>query len=143
MVLALGVGSLAHAADTVAVTPDNLIATRQAGFDLVQGEISAMKATVTAGESVKPMVDAAKGLVSWGKVIPSVFPAGTDSGHNTKAKPDVWSDNAGFQKAAANFVAAAEKLQALADADDKAGFATQFAATGQACGACHRTFRAR
>jgi cytochrome c556 len=149
MVLALGLGGLAamgglaHAADTVTAKPDDVIASRQAGFDLVQGVLSAMKDSVVSSESVKPLSDGAKGLVSWGQVIPLQFPAGTETGHKTKAKPDIWSDNAGFQKAAANFVAAAQKLQTLADADDKAGFAEQFKATGAACGACHRTFRAR
>ena len=143
LVVACGIGGLAHAADTVAFKPDDVIAGRQAGFDLVQGNLSAMKAAVASGASVKPLADGAKGLVSWANAIPSLFPTGTESGHKTKAKPEIWSDTPGFQKASAKFVAAAQKLETLADADDKAGFATQFKAVGEACGACHRGYRAR
>ncbi len=149
MVLALGIGGaavmggLAHAAGPVTVQPDDLIAGRQAGFDLVQGTINAAKATVDAGASVKPLAEGTKGLVSWGQAIPSLFPAGTETGHKTRARAEIWSDSAGFQKAAANFVAAAQKLQSLANADDKAGFAEQFKAVGEACGACHRAYRSR
>ena len=142
--LALGLGAVgfARAAD-LAVKPDAIIAGRQAAFDLQGGVFAAMKATVDAGGSVKPLTDGAKGLVSWGTALPGMFPVGTEGGHNTKAKPEVWSDSAGFAKAAADFEAAAVKLAALADADDKAGFADQFKATGATCGACHRQFRAR
>ena len=140
--LALSVVGLARAAD-LAVKPDDIIAGRQAAYDLQQGVFAAMKGTIDAGGSVKPLTDGAKGLVSWGAAIPGMFPVGTESGHNTKAKPEIWSDSAGFAKAAADFQAAATKLVALAEADDKAGFADQFKATGATCGACHRQFRAR
>ncbi len=142
LALAVGVVGLARAAD-LAATPDDIIAGRQAGFDLQQGVVAAMKATIDAGGSVKPLTDGAKGLASWGGAIPGMFPVGTEMGHNTKAKPEIWSDRADFEKAAANFQAASVKLAALAEADDKAGFAEQFKATGAACGACHRQFRAR
>jgi cytochrome c556 len=143
LVVVFGIGGVAQAADTPALKPDSIIATRQAGYDVVQGNLSAMKAAVASGASVKPLADGAKGFVSWGNVIPSLFPAGTETGHKTKAKPEIWSDTAGFQKDAANFVAAAQKLETLADADDKAGFAAQFKVVGEACGACHRGYRAR
>ncbi len=143
VVLALGLSGMARAADTVTFKPDDVIAARQAGFDGVQGLVDAMKATVDAGGSVKPLAGGAKGMVSWGQVIPSLFPAGTESGHHTHAKAEIWSDTAGFQKAAADFVAAAQKLQTLAAADDKDVFAAQFKTLGGTCGACHRGYRAR
>jgi cytochrome c556 len=141
--LALGLIGLARAADTIMVKPDDIIAARQAGFDLQGGVLAAMKATVDSGGAVKPLTDGAKGLSSWGHVIPSMFPDGTQTGRNTKAKAEIWSDRAGFEKAAANFYTAADKLVTFAEADDKAGFATQFKETGAACGACHRAYRER
>ena len=142
LALVIGAAGLARAAD-LAATPDAIVAGRQAAFDLQQGVFSAMKATIDAGGSVKPLSDGAKGLVKWGTAMPGMFPAGTETAHNTKARPEVWSDRAGFEKAAADFEAASVKLAALADADDKAGFAEQFKATGATCGGCHRQFRAR
>jgi cytochrome c556 len=122
--------------------PDQIIAARQALMDLQGGVAAAMKAAVDGGQDVKALAAGAKGLVASSSVIPTLFPAGTDQG-KTKAKPEIWSDRAGFEKAAANLHAQAEKLVALADANDKAGFATQFAAVGQACGGCHRPYRAQ
>lgn len=133
---------VAGAAD-VPLPPDTIIAARQAGYDLQQGIAAQMKAVVEGGGSVKTLTDAAKGMVAWGKVIPSLFPAGTETGHGTKAKPEVWSDQAGFAKAADNYVQAATKLLTLAEADDAAGFAEQFKVTAGACVACHRQFRNR
>ncbi len=141
--VAIGLVGMARAADQPLIKSDDLIAARQAGFDLQGGVLAAMKAVVDAGGSVKPLTDGAKGLSSWGHVIPSMFPEGTESGRNTKAKKEVWSDRAGFEKASANFAAAAEKLAALAEVDDKAGFAAQFKETAGACGACHRGYRER
>jgi len=126
-----------------ALQPNDIIAVRQALMDLQGGIAGAMKGAVEGGAEVKPLTAAAKGLVSSSKVIPTLFPAGTEQGHNTKAKAEVWSDRAGFEKAAANLTAQAEKLVQLADANDKAGFAAQFQAIGQACGSCHRPYRAQ
>jgi cytochrome c556 len=130
-------------ASAQALSPDQIIAVRQAFMDLQGGNAAAMKAAVEAKEDVKPLAASAKALVSSSRMIPTLFPAGTEKGHDTKAKPEVWSDRAGFEKAAANLGAQAEKLAAAADANDKAAFATQFAAVGQACGGCHRPYRAQ
>jgi cytochrome c556 len=139
----IGWAGMARAADPVSLSPDVIIAGRQAGFDLQGGVAAAMKAAVDTGQPVKPLTAGAKAIAAWAKVIPSEFPKGTETGHETKAKPEIWSDSAGFAKAAANLQEAADKLATLADADDKAGFATQFDAVGKACGACHRVYRVR
>ncbi len=142
--LVLGAAGVAMAQGAaVSVPADTIIAARQAGFDLQAGNAGAMKAAIDAGADVKPFRDAAKGLSNWGHVIPGMFPDGTQTGHDTHALPAVWSDRAGFEKAAENFWTQADKLTVLAEANDKAGFATQYTATTQACGACHRNFRQR
>ena len=92
---------------------------------------------------MKGLRDAAKGLAAWGRVIPGMFPDGTQAGHDTHALPAVWTDRAGFEKAAETFWTQADKLAVLAEANDKAGFAAQYTATTQACGACHRNYRAK
>ncbi len=141
--VALAFTSGASAQTASGLKPDDIIAARQAGFDLQSGVAAAMKAVVEAKLDVKSLEDGAKGLAAWGRVIPAMFPDGTQTGNNTKALPAVWTDRAGFEKAAENFATQAEKLKALAAANDKEGFATQYTATTQACGACHRGYRAR
>ena len=139
--LAAGPTSLALA--QVSTSADAIVAGRQAAYDL-QGSIAdSMKRAVDTGADVKPYADGAKAMAAWGRAIPGMFPAGTETAHNTKAQPAVWSDRAGFEKAAANFTDSADKLSAAAATGDKAAFADAFKATAGTCGACHRTFRVR
>lgn len=124
-------------------TPEQIIAIRQADMDLQAGIMAALKSAVDGNLDVKPLAQAGKGLAASAAVIPVRFPQGTQQGHGTKAKPNIWTDWTGFQQAAANLQTQAQRLTQLADANDKAGFANQFKAVGEACGACHRQFRER
>jgi len=131
------------AGPSISCPADTFIAVRQAGYDLQAGVAAGMKTVIDAGGDVKGLMDGAKGLSSGGHTIPALFPDGTQNGHNTKARPEIWSDRAGFEKAAQTFWMEADKLAALADANDKVGFAAQYTTTTQACGACHRAYRVR
>ena len=124
-----------------ALTSDQIIAIRQAVMDLQQGSAAALKAAVDDKADVKPLAPTVKGIVASSKLIPTLFPVGTEKGHDTKAKPAIWSNAADFSKDAESLTTEAEKLVTLADANDKAGFATQFAAMGKTCGACHREYK--
>lgn len=128
---------------TVTVSADTIIAARQSAYDLQNGIAEAMKDGIAHDASPKSFVNAAKALARYGTVIPSLFPTGTETGGGTKAKPEIWSDRAGFEKAASNFNEAALALQARAEADDKPGFAAAFEAMGKTCGACHRAYRVK
>jgi cytochrome c556 len=137
VVLAVALTSAAQAAG-----PD-VIATRQAGQDLMAGDYAGIRAVVAQKGDVKSLEKPAAAMSSWMKVFPALFPPGSESGHDTKALPAVWSDSAGFQKAANNFIEASDKLAELAKAGDAAGVTSQVKLVGDACGACHRTYRAR
>ena len=76
------------------------IAVRQAGFDLQNGDFAFIRAVVAAKGDVKPLEVPAKAIAKWTAVIPTLFPKGTETGGNTKALPEIWSDPAGFQKIA-------------------------------------------
>lgn len=71
------------------------------------------------------------------------FPQGSgpETGVKTAAKPEIWSDSAGFAKALGRFSAEAPKLLALANAGDLDGLRSQAATVGQACKGCHDTYR--
>ena len=121
----------------------NPILTRQAGYALMGAVAEAMKQGVRSGQSPKQYEDGASAMVDWSHVIPGLFPPGSEKGYDTAALPAIWSDRAGFDKAAAKLTAAATRLQAAAKADDKAAFAADFKATAASCGACHRTYKQR
>jgi cytochrome c556 len=122
--------------------PD-LIAVRQAAFDMNAGSFGLIRATVAAKGDVKPLGDVAGGIAKWAALIPVMFPKGTETGDNTKALPEIWSDPAGFKKAAADFGASATKLAELAKAGDLEGVTAETKVLGSACGACHKVYRAK
>jgi cytochrome c556 len=120
---------------------DALIPARQAAFRLSGTVFGGMKPAIDRGDDVKTLVPAAKALAGWARALPGLFPAGSD-GAATKALPNVWSDKAGFAKAAATYADAADKLATLAAAGDQPGFATQWGVVRQSCKACHDSYHA-
>ena len=81
----------------------------------------------TSAKTIKQRLDEAATL----------FPAGSDKGE-TKAKPEIWSDRATFDKIMKDSQAAAA---ALAEVKDEAAFRPAMGALGQNCKACHDKFR--
>jgi cytochrome c556 len=126
-----------------AATPDEIIATRQANQKRVGDITTAMKKAIEAGAPASSQVDAATELSDRTHRLRGYFPAGTETGGNTKARPEIWTDRAGFEKAATNYEEAFDKLLVIAKSGDTAAFNAQFAAAGGTCGACHRNYRAR
>ncbi len=119
------------------------IAVRQAGFSLQNGDFAYIRSVVKDKGDVKPLEGPAKAIAMWTKVIPTLFPKGTETGGNTRALPEIWSDPAGFQKIALAANDAATKLAT----DAKAGNAEEVAADakllGEQCGACHKAYRTK
>eukprot|EP01037_Dinobryon_pediforme_P009705 gene9705-9770_t len=113
-----------------AATPDEIIATRQANQKRVQELVNGMKKGVEGGAAASTQVDAAAELADRAHRLKGYFPEGTETGGNTKAKPEIWSDRAGFDKVAASYEDAFDKLLVLAKAGDTAGFNAQFATAG-------------
>jgi cytochrome c556 len=132
VVLAVGGAAQAEGIDPVLV--------RQAGQDLVAGTFVGIKAVITSNGDVKTVEGPANAIRKWSLQFPTLFPAGSDKG-NTKAAPTIWSDQAGFQKAAMNLGTAAEALATAAKAGDSTAAAAAFKEVGEACGACHKEYR--
>src|SRR5215469_7725181 len=76
----------------------DIIETRQAGQDLLNGTFAGIKAVVVAKGDVKTLETPAKAMARWMKQFPSMFPKGSEEGHKTKALAVIWSDPAGFEK---------------------------------------------
>jgi cytochrome c556 len=114
---------------------------RQVGNDLMSGTFAGIRAVVAAKGDVKTLESSAKAIARWAPSMPSLFPKGSEAG--TKAKPEIWTDMEGFQKAAANLGAAATKLAELAKAGDAEGVEAQIKVVGGACAACHNGYRAK
>jgi cytochrome c556 len=145
MVAAVAIVSVhgVKAAGTVTLPSDNLIIARQAGMDLQIALMGSIKRAIEGKADIKSFKDAGDGIGAWGRAIPGLFPPGTETGHKTRALPGIWSDRAEFEKAAANLTEAAQAMAKAAASDNQTEFASAYQSTGQACTACHRSYRAR
>lgn len=77
-------------------------------------------------------------------VAPEAFAPGSDKGAETRAKPEIWSDAAGFKKVMDNFQAETAKLvQVARTAKDVDAVRGQFSAVAKSCGACHDSYRVK
>ena len=85
----------------------------------------------------------ARSLHEAARALPGWFPAGTgpDAKLETEALAPIWTDRAGFEKAAGDFEAAAANLVAKAEAGDADAFKAAFGGVGKTCGGCHDGFR--
>ena len=67
------------------------------------------------------------------------FVPGTDG--NTKAKPEIWTEQAKFKESSDKLIAESTKLAAAAKTGNLDALKTAFAATAGTCKACHDAFR--
>ena len=123
------------------LAPEQVVAARQAAFQLSAATFGSIKSAMDAGAEPKTQTFAARGLVRWANTLPSMFPEGSRVG-NTRAKPEIWSNRADFEAKAAAYAAAATRLAELSQAGDKAAFTAQWAALRETCNACHTPYRA-
>jgi cytochrome c556 len=68
-----------------------------------------------------------------------MFPEGSQAG-DKQAKPEIWTDRAGFEE---KRMAAVNAATALAKVTDAAAFPAAFKTLGGTCGSCHEKFRAK
>jgi cytochrome c556 len=72
------------------------------------------------------------------------FPKGSgpESGLKTRAKPEIWKDNAAFVKLQGDMITAAKALDAAAASGNAAGLGSARNTLGGTCKSCHDRFRA-
>ena len=118
------------------------VPTRKEGLRRMQTNLEAIGAVARAGGDTRDAAPRADEMVAFFRTLPTLFPPGSD-GNGSRALPSVWSDRAGFERASANAVTAAEALRAAAGSGDGAATTAAVQAMGASCGACHRNYRGR
>lgn len=71
------------------------------------------------------------------------FGPGTDKGAPTKAKAEIWTEQAKFREAGEKAVAETAKLAAAAKTGNLEAIKAAFGATAGSCKACHDAYRAQ
>jgi cytochrome c556 len=120
---------------------DDLVLARKSGMEVQASVIAAILQAIGTSADISQFAGAGDAMAAWSQTIPELFPAGTEAGNDTQARPAVWSDRAGFEKAAAILTAAAQSMAKAAAAGNQSEFIRAFRATSLACASCHVTFR--
>lgn len=138
--LCLGGGANAQGARTPAA---DIVEARQAAMMLSAVAVNAIKAAVDAGQPIASQRFATRALARWAHAVPGAFPAGSgaEAGVRTTARPEIWSDRAGFDARAAEYAGAADRLAELAAGDDAAAFAAQLVVVRASCQSCHDGYK--
>ena len=121
--------------------PEDAIKYRQSAFSLMGNHFSRIGAMVNGRVpfDAKVAADNATLLVALSRLPGGAFPTGSESGLNTRARAEIWRDNAKFAAAYERMVGEIAKLPAAAAAEGT--LKTQFGAVAGACKACHDDFR--
>ena len=109
-----------------------------------------MKSNSEAAKAIKAAVEAkdyatveakARDIMGNEAKIFGLFPKGSTTG-KTKATAAIWDKSDDFAKASKALQSAASELASAAKAKDDAAVTTKVKALGEACGSCHKAFRA-
>lgn len=123
--------------------PEDAIKYRKGSF-AVMGEHFGRLAAMAQGKmpyDAKSAADNAAVVEFMSKLPWTAFGEGTDQGGNTKAKAEIWSDNAKFKDAAEKMQAEVVKLAVAAKTGKLDDLKTAVSATGGTCKNCHDNFR--
>jgi cytochrome c556 len=130
----------AKPAKPAAPSAQELVAARQAGMAMGANTLGAISNGLANGAAPKTLGFPARSLDKWAKAMPALFAANTSTAAS-RAKPEVWSDKAGFAARAKVFQDATQALVAATQADDKDALATALASTKAACKGCHDSYQ--
>lgn len=140
----LGLMCVGGAANAEGEGAAGIVKGRQAGMMLSGVAMGAIKASIDAQQAPSTQRFNSRALARWAHAVPAMFPAGSgaEAGVPTHAKPEIWSDRAGFEARAADYAAAADRLAELAAGEDVAAFAAQWTVVRASCQACHTPYKA-
>jgi len=144
LVLAASALGFAGAASAQFAKPEDAIKYRKNALFVMQQHYARIGAMV--GGKVpfdgRAAADNAAVAESMSKLPWAAFGEGTDKG-DTKAKPEIWKEQAKFKAGADKMQAEMTKLAAAAKTGNLDNIKTAFAATSDTCKACHDNFRAK
>jgi cytochrome c556 len=113
---------------------------RQAGMGMSVPTLGALSSGAASGASPRTLGFQARSLAKWADGMPALFAVST-ARLESRAKPEIWSDAAGFAVRTRAFQDATKALVAATEADDKAGFAAALASVKGACKGCHDSYQ--
>lgn len=133
--VAVGLAGAAFAQATEAV------AERQAIMKSTGASLGAVRAAAGAGDMAAAKAKAQE-LSDGFKKFGALFPAGSESPvGKSRAKPEIWTDAAGFKAANDRAIAAADSLLLATGGTDTEAVLAALTSVQQTCGGCHSAYR--
>jgi cytochrome c556 len=143
-VIAAGAALTSLSATAQFQKPEDAIKYRQSVMTVMAnhlGRVGAM-AQGKAPFDAKAAADNAAIVVTMSKLPWVAFGDGTDKGMPTRAKPEIWKDQAKVKDLATKMMSEAEKFEAAAKTGNLDTIKAAIGDLGKACKACHDDFRA-
>lgn len=140
VVLSLG---FAPTLATAQVKPADAIRYRHAAFQVVVWNFMPMSAMARGKlpfDAVKFGLHAER-VAAMAPQLLEGFPAGSGSGAETEAKPEIWTQWADFEGKMKALETESRALATLCKSADEAAIKTQFGKVGAACKACHDQYK--
>ena len=121
--------------------PEDAIKYRQSAYSVLGAHFGRIGAMVNGRipYDAKIAGENAALVATLSKLPGAAFPVGSETGLNTRAKPEIWKDTAKFQAAYDKMVTETAKLPAAAG--DAGTLKTAFGAAAATCKGCHDDFR--
>jgi cytochrome c556 len=143
IVAAAALVAIATPASAQFAKPEDAIKYRQSAM-FIQGQHMGRIGAMTSGKvpfDAKVAAENAEVVAEISKLPWVGFMPGTDKGGNTKAKAEIWTDQAKFKETSDKLMAETAKLSASAKAGNPEAIKTAFNATADTCKSCHDNFR--
>jgi cytochrome c556 len=143
LVLAAVAACIASPASAQFAKPEDAIKYRQSAL-FVMGQHFGRIGAMVNGKAPYDAKEAANSaeIVSTVSHLPwAGFGPGTDKGRETRAKPEIWTDQAKFKEAQDKLMSETGKLAAAAKSNSMDSLKPAFTATAGACKNCHDNFR--
>jgi cytochrome c556 len=125
--------------------PEDAVKYRQSSL-FVMGQHFARVGAMANGRvpfDAKVAADNAEIVAAMAKLPWAGFGPGTDKGAPTKAKPEIWTEQAKFKDAGDKLMAESAKLAAAAKTGNLDALKAAFGATAGTCKACHDAYRSQ
>lgn len=142
--LALAAGGLTAAR---AESPQEIVLKREKAMKELGGHMGAIKTFLQDGTgSAEDVARRAGEIGAIAAKMPAMFPEGTEmngaADSKYKARPEIWLDTEGFEKAARRLESESKALATAAGGGDKAAVAAAFQSLGKnGCSECHKSYR--
>lgn len=127
--------------------PEDAIAYRQAGYKFMAWNMGRIKMNLEGQYNKDEVIQAANAIQAIANSgMGKLYLPGTDKGkgfHDTKVKPELFTDKEGVGKVGKAFNEAANEMAKVAATGDAAAAKAQFGKLGESCKGCHDNYRVK